>query len=236
MSHKKTIVVIGSGGFVGSQIVRSLIDSNKYNVLQSLRDDPTKYICDQSDIIIHAANPAKRFRAEKDPETDFHETVEKTSRFFDFAKNKRFILISTLSCRTQLYTNYGRNRRACELIVSSGNSLVIRLGPMFGEGRTQDTLHDILNGQKIFVSADSKYAYTDIKWNAQQIVELLESSIGIKEIGARNSVRLGDLATYFSSKSEFEGVDDTQIPETLDDGPDANLVYNYAKTELSTKV
>ena len=236
MAHKKTVVVIGAGGYVGSQIVAALIKFDRYYVRQALRGYPTEQICSKADIIIHAANPAKRFQAETNPTKDFEETVEKTAKIMSFVRNKRVVLISSLSCRTQLYTHYGRHRRACELIALTRDSLVIRLGPMFGGGRKKDTLHDILHNQKIFVSADTKYAYTNVEWNAQRIVELLEGSTGIKEIGAKNYVKLRDLAAHFSSKSEFEGIDDTQIPDTLDDGPDAQSVYEYAKTELLTKV
>jgi nucleoside-diphosphate-sugar epimerase len=231
MINKKTIAVIGAAGFVGSQIINALKNNDKYNFISIYRGDSVDSLCKDADIIVHAANPAKRYNAENYPIQDFSETVEKTAKFFELAKNKRFVLISSLSCRTQLYTHYGRHRRACELITLSGDSVVIRLGPMFGGHRKQDMLHDILANRKVYVSDETKYAYVDVAWAGQKIVDLIESTRGVKEIGANNYVRLRDIADYFLSTSEFEGIEENQIPENFIDGPDANDVYNYANKE-----
>ena len=229
---KKTVAVIGAGGFVGSQIAKAVTDSDCYDLIPVLRHDPADELLNKADIIIHSANPARRFQAENHSMLDFEETVEKTARFFSLSRGKRFILVSSMSCRTQLYTNYGRNRRACELLVLTGNSLVIRLGPMFGGNRKADMLHDILAGRKVYIAAETKYAYVDVAWVGQKIVELIEGPIGLQEIGARNSVCLGDLSRYFKSTSEFSGIIETQIPENFTDGPDANDVYAFAKLEI----
>ena len=159
--NKQTVAVLGSNGFVGENIISALNETNQYNILPITRNNNIDDFS-HADIIIHSANPAKRFKAENNPETDFIETVEKTYNFFVGNKNKRFILISSMSARTQLYTNYGRNRRACELLIQQGNSLVIRLGPMFGGNRKEDMLHDILAGRNVYVAEDTQYSYVDV--------------------------------------------------------------------------
>ncbi|HDY88046.1 MAG TPA: NAD-dependent epimerase/dehydratase family protein [bacterium] len=231
VSKRKTVAVLGAAGFVGREIAKVVLDSGYHLIPVDRRDNAEELIAD-ADIVVHSANPAGRMRAEDNPEWDFGETVDKTIKFFALAKGKRFIQISTMSCRTQLYGNYGRNRRVCELLVASDSSLVIRLGPMYGGSKKKDMLHDILAGRKVYVSEDTSYAYTDVVWNAQKIVSLLGTSeTGIREIGASNAVRLGDLRDYFASDSEFSGIVETQIPENCPDGPDANDVYEYAKKE-----
>jgi nucleoside-diphosphate-sugar epimerase len=227
----KTVALAGAAGYVGSQIARAVIASGRYHLIPVLRTDPAETLFSNADIVVHAANPSRRFQAEKDPMHDFKETVEKTARFFTLAQGKRFVLVSTISCRTQLNTNYGRNRRACELIVLGGNSLVVRLGPMFGSNRTKDTLHDIIANRQVYVSAETQYAYVDVAWAGKKIVELLEETGKIIEVGARNSIRLGDLSEHFASTSTFSGIDDTQIPEGFSDGPDVQEVYHFAETE-----
>jgi len=234
MATKKTVAVVGAAGFVGSQIVKALKERGDYNLIEVFRGDAIEEQVSTADIIVHAANPAKRFNAEQHPMEDFLETVGKTAHFFGLAHGKRFVLISSLSCRTQLNTQYGRHRRACEWIALTGDSVVVRLGPMFGGHRKQDILHDILAGRRVYVSAETKYAYTDVAWVGRKIVDLFEAEKGILEIGAKNYVRLGDLATHFSSNSEFSGADDTQIPEDFSEGPDANLVYKYAQEEINS--
>lgn len=227
----KTVAVVGAAGYVGSQIARAIVASGLYHLIPVLRTDPAEELFANADIVVYAANPARRFQAEKDPAHDFEMTVEKTARFFSWARGKRFVLVSSLSCRTQLNTNYGRHRRACELIVLTEDSLIVRLGPMFGGNRTDDTLHAILAGRHVFVAAETRYAYVDVAWVGQEIIKLLEEPGGIREIGARNSVLLGDLCDHFDSTSTFSGINDTQIPKDFTDGPDALEVFRFAEKE-----
>ncbi|MCX5696488.1 MAG: NAD(P)-dependent oxidoreductase [Candidatus Omnitrophica bacterium] len=227
----KNVAVVGAAGFVGTQVARAVAASGRYNLISVLRNDPAIALLAKADIVVYAANPARRFQAEKDPMQDFEETVEKTAGFLALSHAKRFVLVSTLSCRTQLNTSYGRNRRACELIALQAGSLVIRLGPMYGGDRIDDTLHKIISGGPVFVAAQTRYAYVDVSWVGKKIVELLDEPGGIREIGARNAISLGELRDYFSSKSTFSGIDDTQIPEGAADGPDARDIFRFAEEE-----
>ena len=228
----KTVAVVGAAGYVGSQIARAVINSKCYQLIPVMRNDNVKELISKAEIIIHAANPARRFNAENDPMHDFEETIEKTAMLIATAKGKRFVLVSSLSCRTQLDTSYGRNRRACELIaLAAEESLIIRLGPMYGGDRTKDTLHDILLGNHIYISAESQYAYVDVAWAANTIIEMLDGPSGVHEIGARNAVRLGDLRDHFASASTFSGIDDTQIPVNFSKGTDARDIFQFAEKE-----
>ena len=228
----KRVAVVGALGYVGSQIANTISQDKRYLLISVVRSDSIEILSD-AEIIIYAANPARRFSAEKDPAYDFDETVEKLVKYIAAAKNKRFILVSSLSCRTQLNTSYGRNRRACELItLAIKNSLVVRLGPMYGGNRTKDTLPDIIAGNNVFVSEETRYAYVDVCWAAQTIVDMIEMHCGTYEIGAKNAVRLGDLRDYFSTSCKFKGYDDTQIPENSQaTDTDANNVFVFAEKE-----
>lgn len=227
---KKLIAVLGAKGFVGENICNAILESDIYSLLPYTRES-TPETLELCDVIIHSANPAKRFNAENNPEKDFNETVEKTYKFFNLCKNKRFILISSMSARTQLNTNYGRNRRACELLVANSNSLTIRLGPMFGGNRKQDMLHDILLGNDVYVSEDTLYSYADVKWVGKQILNYIDGPTGIQEIGASNAIRLGDIKNKFNSPTKFIGQIENQITQNFANGPDANDVYKYAEKE-----
>lgn len=228
------IAVIGANGFVGKAIAAVIKSDGKNELIGVVRGDDVQSKIKSADLIIHAANPAKRFIAESDPTADFNETVIKTSQLLQFSRNKKFVLISSLSCRTQLNKNYGRNRRSCELLALLNGSVVIRLGPMFGGGRTQDTLHDILTQRPVYVSSATRYAYMNVEWAANKVYELINSESGVYEIGARNSVSLDQIKKRFNSKSIFQGDDDTQIPLECKDGPDANLVFEYAAVEYAS--
>lgn len=228
----KQVAVAGAAGYVGSQIAQAVTASERYRLIPVVRGDSAEERFGGADIIVHAANPAGRYQAQQDPLRDFRETVEKTAHLLAAARHKPFVLISSLSCRTQLDTNYGRHRRACELLALSAGVLVVRLGPMFGGSRTRDSLHDILAGRPVFVAAETRYAYADVAWVARRIVGMLETPGGhVHEIGARNAVSLAELRDRFASSSPFSGVDDTQVPEGVVDGPDAHDVFTFAERE-----
>ncbi|HCN84413.1 MAG TPA: hypothetical protein DIT07_12450, partial [Sphingobacteriaceae bacterium] len=165
------------------------------------------------------------------PTIDFTETVQKTFDILSLCKDKKLVLISSLSARTQLNTNYGRHRKACEILVDNGENLIVRLGPMYGSNRKQDTLHDILNGNKVFLSSNTRYAYVDVAYAAKKVIDLLDNS-GIFEIGAKNGIQLEYIKNVVGSQSQFEGYDDTQIPVNPPfDAPMAEDVLTFCETE-----
>jgi nucleoside-diphosphate-sugar epimerase len=226
------IAVVGSNGFVGSEIASTVASNDQYHLIRVVRGDDPESLLSSADVVIHSANPAGRFEAKKDPETDFNETVEKTAEILKFSQNKKFILISSLSCRTQMHLSYGRHRRACEVLALTQNATVVRLGPMYGGNRTRDSLHDIIAGRMVYVAKETQYAYVDVAWLANKILSLVEKEPQFVEIGAKNSISLAEIQNRFLSPSEFCGLDDTQIPQECPDGPDARLVLDYAQREL----
>ncbi len=218
---------------MGSQICSAIQNAVNYRLIPASRKDDLNFLIPDSEIVVHAANPARRFQAAQDPERDFQETVEKTARILEAATGKKIILISSLSCRTQLDTVYGRHRRACELLALLRGATVVRLGPLFGGNRTQDILHDILVGKPVFVAAQTRYAYADVAWVGRKILDFFLCPGGVFEIGSRNAITIGDIARRFQSLSSFSGPDDTQIPEGVTDGPDAWDVVQFAEQELA---
>lgn len=229
----KKIAVIGCNGFVGSEICKEIEKSKNFSVIPVKRGDSLKDSIRKADVVIHSANSGKRFFAEQNPEIDFVESVEKTALIRDLSKNLPLILISSISARTQLDTVYGRNRRSCELIAVKDKSLIIRLGPMYGVGKSIGALNDIINNKKVFVASTTEYAFVDVNYNAKKIISLISNPCnnGIIELGAKNGICLDSLRIMLKSKSTFEGKDDTQVPiSPPDDAPDVNEVISFAKT------
>jgi hypothetical protein len=98
---------------------------------------------------------------------------------------------------------------------------------MFGTTRTRDVVHDICENRKVFVSKNSKQSFSSIDWNGAYIADNFTSWSGVIEIGARNTILLGDIAAYANSSSEFEGETDDQFPLNFDDGPDVLEVLEF---------
>ncbi len=223
----QTIAIVGAKGFVGQALCDAVEQQNQFDLIRIHRGDDIGSLLHSADIVIHTANPAKRFFAKKNPEVDFLESVEKTHHIKNLAAGKKFVLVSSISARSQLDTVYGRNRRACELIADPEQSLIVRLGPMFGAGKMIGALHDLLNDRTVFVSETTQYGYVDVQYNAHTVLKQLDRT-GIVEVGARNGVPLGELKQKLGSASVFEGTDDTQVPiNPPEDAPDAWEVLSY---------
>ena len=75
----KVILVIGAKGFVGSEIVKQINLSSNLEVFEAVRGDDLENKIKQSDYVIHSANSPSRYKAQLNPENDFHESVEKTN-------------------------------------------------------------------------------------------------------------------------------------------------------------
>ena len=224
----RRIAVIGAAGFVGSAVCQEVIRRGDYELIRVLRRDNAKLLIEDADIVIHTANPSKRYFAEKNPKSDFIESVEKTFILKRLFTDKKFILISSISARTQLETVYGRNRRACELIVNDYQGLIIRLGPMFSEQKRNGALYDIIKNNNVYVSEDTEYAFVNVRYNARKIIDLIDE-VGLIELGARNSVRLSDLKQILKSSSVLKGPNDTQVPLNPPlDAPDVKDVIAFA--------
>lgn len=221
------IGLVGASGFVGSAIFRRFAQLAQFECQPILKGDDFESKIREVDFIIYSANSAKRFFANSNPEIDRKETLERTIRFLNASKDRPFLLVSSISCRTQLDTPYGINRKDCENAVLEYGGSVVRLGPMFGTTRLHDVVHDICENRKVFVSKDSKQSFSGIDWNGAFIADNFASWSGIVEIGARNTILLGDLAAYANSSSEFEGETDDQFPLNFNVGPDVLEVLEF---------
>jgi nucleoside-diphosphate-sugar epimerase len=225
----QVIAVIGANGFVGKAISFELIKNKNTTLVPIIRGDNIEEKLNKVNIVIHTANPSKRFFAQNNPQKDFMESVEKTYEIKQFCRGKKLILISSISARSQLNTVYGRNRRSCELMMNFEKDLIIRLGPMYGGGKKVGALHDILTNKTVYVSGKTQYAYVDVLYNAKKIVDSINKT-SLVEFGAKNGIALSEIKNLVKSSSEFIGEDDTQIPiNPQSDAPDSTEVINYIK-------
>jgi len=228
----RVVAVVGAGGFVGQSIAREVASNPNYRLVPVLRGQNLAEAVLGCEVVVHAANPAGRFAANRDPQRDYRETVEKTARILETAKGRKCILVSSLSCRTQASTPYGKNRLECERLALDAGATVVRLGPMYGGTRVKDTLHDILAGRPVFVAESTRYGYVDVAWAGAKLLQFVDVMASTYEVGARNSISLGEIASRFCSASTFSGPDDTQIALGCDEGPDAKEVLSFAEKEM----
>lgn len=204
--------MIGPNGFVGSAIGKELKKNPKIDVIEVTRKDNLEAKVKYCNVIVHSACTGRRFWANSNPHEDRQNSVYFTKKLVEICTNQKLILISSLSARIQPETFYGQNRRACEILVSQKPSnLIIRMGPMLDITKLNGPILDIIHSRKVFMSEESKLALVLLSYNAKKVVELLDKT-GLIELGARDSVSMAELKERYNSTSEFEGREDTQIP------------------------
>ncbi len=226
------IGLIGANGFVGKRFCNFFVKNN-INFQQITRDNYSLVSNNNFSLVINCAMPSARFWSKNNPDLDFKETVIKTFNIKNDFKESKILQISSISAKVQLDTVYGRHKRAAELILNPDYDLIIRLGPLYHKSMSKGALIDIIKGEKVFVSSETKYAFTPLDWACEEIFKMRDRN-GLYELGAKNFVKLSDLKDALNSKSSFEGFTDDQIfPDASDKCPDASEVIKFAKGILT---
>lgn len=225
------IALFGYRGFFGSAIQAALSRNAAWGIRYFDRQGFDRALSegDAFDYVINAAMPSARFWAEENPLLDFDETVAKTMKIASAFPSAKIIQISSISARTQLDRVYGRNKLAAEGLLDPARHLVYRFGPLYGENLVKGVILDILYDRQVYVSGDTRYAFTPIGWLAAKVIDNLHLT-GVHEVGARGHVVLKDLAIQLQSRSEFVGENDDQVFGTVfEDSPNAADVIEFAR-------
>jgi len=226
------IGVVGGQGFVGSAVVNVINEHRTNDCKVIARQDNLYESLLDCDMVIHCANSPRRYEAEQDPQYDFRESIQKTFDIINLSKQvgSGFLLISSMSARTQLDTVYGRNRRTCEMISLSAGYPVIRLGYMYSSNKVYGALENILKNQDVYLSSQSEYSFSDLLWNAEKIVVCSQDQKpSIRELGSRGGITLQRIADILGSKSRFVSDKlDVQIANCdFDDQPNIEKFEQY---------
>lgn len=203
-----TIAIVGARGFVGRTLAHAFASSG-FEVTAVTRELYAQAQQATYDVLVNAAMPAARFWAKSNPSADVLETVVKTSDLYYGWRYKKFVQISSVSARCQLDTVYGRHKAAAERICDTGNTLILRLGPMYGEGLAKGVLIDIINERAVFAAGESRYAFAPVSLAGSWLTKNLQRT-GIVEVGARDSIRLDEIAAHINARVEFKGNADHQ--------------------------
>jgi len=227
------VAVVGAAGFFGSALCEVLADGGE-TVTAVTRETYAVDRAREYDVLVNAAMPSDRLRAEQHPEQDFIEAVQKTSNLINGWKFHRFIQISSLSARCERRSVYGRHRAAAELLCDRPDALTIRLASLYGAGMTKSAIIDIKNGGPVNVDGASRYAFTHVFYAAGWVTGVIRERpdrVGIWEVGAKNSLALNDLARHMNKPVQFSGPVELQEVENPDRTfPDAREVLSFVST------
>jgi nucleoside-diphosphate-sugar epimerase len=233
------VAIIGANGFVGKAITKAFLQSGENDVVQVVSDN-YELIKEQQtkfDIIIHSAMPSKRWWAANNPIEDFDATVRLTADILYNWKFKKIALISSVSARLQTNHPYGRHKHLAEVLVSdhSSENVIFRLGGLFGEGLDKGVIFDMIEGNEVFMTSESAFNYIDTETASKLILKYIHD-IGIIEIGAKNTISIGEIAQYFDLKVQFGNrieYQSTEYPKS--DFPDAKEIIPYIHNLISKK-
>ena len=224
-----SVAVVGAGGFVGAELVRAFAGRPSFEVSAVTRTNHATLQARKYDLVVNAAMPSGRFSARNKPLDDFRETVQKTADLFYGWRFQRFLQVSSVSARCQLDTVYGKHKAAAELVCQGSNTLIVRLGPMYSDTLSKGVLIDMLQGSPVFAAVESRYCFAPLGFVGDWVARNWDR-VGTVEVGARNSIALGELATFLGRTIDFVGPPDHQeILAPEGDFPDVSGVLDFLK-------
>lgn len=223
------VAVVGAAGFFGSSVVR-VLSRQGHDVTPVTRATFADAKSAAYDVVINSAMPSKRFWARQHPDLDFVETVGKIADLLYGWKFSRFIQISSVSARSERDTVYGRHKATAEVLCERSDALVVRLTALYGAAMTKGSIVDIVRNQPVYVDAESRYAFTPVDFAAEWVAAHLERT-GLVEVGARDSISLGEVAAALGRAVTFTGPCENQSVMSPDPAwPSARDVIPFAAT------
>ena len=94
------ISIIGPKGLIGKALIKNF-KRKGVKILEVGRNINFGRIEKKYKIIIHAANSGKKFEANRNPKLDYENSVKLTKKIAKTFKDRKIILISTISSRTE---------------------------------------------------------------------------------------------------------------------------------------
>jgi len=186
-------LVLGGGGFVGTAVVEAAQRAG-WAVTSTGHREYGRHVGRTFDVIVNANGNASRVRAGREPLFDFDASVRSVFRsLFDFQCGL-YVLVSTVDVLNDVSGRadtsetaaidptklgpYGFNKRMAELCVMryAPSWQVFRLASMVGPGLVKGPVFDLLAGQPLWISPDSRMPFLDVGTAADVLLRLIGSA------------------------------------------------------------
>ena len=192
------IGILGSTGFIGSEILRSVPDSISY-------DSADKY-----EVLVNAAGNARKFQVNDDPYTDFINSVGHTYKAALTCKSQ--ILISSIDIFHD--SPYGFNKSLSEQIVKHycERYLILRCAAVIGRGLKKGVVYDILNDIPVRLTPDSRLQLVTTKYICEIIIQSLarETWCTCMTLAGSKSITVEEIGKVLNKKIRYASVLDYQ--------------------------
>lgn len=163
MTDKKTIIITGSSGFIGSELV-NFFAAKGWNVRAfqrkagsnanknisyhsfSLGAKPDEKSFEGADYIVHCAH--QHFNSKNKNADELN--IASAKSIIDIArkKNIKILFLSTLSAHSQAESHYGKNKFFLESLFDLNKDLVLKLGLVLGNGGLFGTISGLIKKGK----------------------------------------------------------------------------------------
>lgn len=218
---------MGYNGFFGKALTRNA-KKKDFEVVEITKNNYSDLKSYTYDYLINCATPSAKYWASKNPFLDFKKTVELTADLVYNWNYLKLIQISTMSVNDISDNHpYGINKKAAEIISFYKNSLVVRLGSLYGEGLKKGPLFDLLNHKRVYVDIKSKYNLIDIDFCANWILNNLNRN-GIVQLGATDTISLSEITERLGLEVKYEGDTETIFSKEIEkEMPSTKEVWNF---------
>jgi len=231
LTERLRIAVLGGKGMLGSDLVRFL--GEKHKTIAIGRTNYERNRNKKFDVLINANGNSRRFWANKHPYEDFEASTASVAKsLFDF-RYKKYIYISSPDVyedpsgpETTLENSpggidkllpYGFHKRLSEELVKhyASGFIILRSAALLGSSLKKGVVYDILHGNQLFVTSDSKMQFITTQALAGIIETLLFRNIGCEvfNVGGRGAVAPEHISAVAGGKPRFHKNTEKQIYE-----------------------
>ena len=244
-----TTALIGYSGFVGETLMRQSEFDDLYRSTNINEIEHKEY-----DFVICAGAPAKKWIANKNPDTD-RNTINRLVSHLKTIKCKQFVLISTVDVfsdpnlvneqsipdKSGLHP-YGLNRLMLEEFVQDQfvNHLVVRLPGLVGPGLKKNIIFDFLNNNNLeVIDSRSKFQFYPMVnlWFDIQIA--LRNQLSLIHLTAEpiTSADVGNLCFGLPFENEIlEKPPEYNFQSNFSNLYQSNSVYQYSVREVISAI
>jgi len=219
--------IVGANGFFGNTLTKHAKASN-FEVFEITKENFFNLKDNKYDFLINSATPSGKFWAQNNPHLDFQKTVVLTADLVYNWNYSKFVQISTMSANeTSNHHPYGLNKRAAEIITTFQDSLIVRLGSLYGKGLRKGPLFDLLNNKRLYVDKNSEYNLISTDFCAKWILNNL-NKVGIVNVGALDTISLIEIAQRLGIKIQYEGKKEKIFSDNVEEGmPSTKEVWDF---------
>lgn len=253
--NKKNIVVTGGAGFIGSNLVPSLV-ANGHNVMvndfiygKNIFGDTFEDQVKKSDIVYHLAAITSVSHSFKNPEQVYMTNVMGTARVAYLCQkyHKKLIYPSSAAVYHPELSPYADSKRMAEEIVHTlipgTPTVILRLYNIFGPGMNPNSgsiMYNFLHNKEILVYGDGEQTRDYV--HVRDVVSIMEAAMSPSwdgatvEVGTGESYSVNYVASLFAYHRKLKVTYEKPAREIKWSTADITMLRKLYKKKLTTSI